>query len=465
MRPWFKRLWPDSLAGRTLAILLGITLLLIAGSAILLQDERHTRFEEQSQFRLVDNINTLFYLVKDADPDQRQRIASRVSKKNFRVNIAAAPLMAGPPRQRIEHFLARKLGERLEIPTGDINVRVRMLHAKEDDDDDDDDHEDRWPSEQRRSAIYEFKAIDFSIKLDDGSWLNIRVDHIDPPPPWAARTISLLVLLLLVLIAGGMFMSYRMARPMAQLSKAADRLGLGQTVSPLAENGPREVRHTIRAFNRMQERMHKHLKDRTLMLAAVSHDLRTPITTLRLRAEYIEDEEMRNKTLATLSEMEAILAATLGFARDDAADESARATDIAALLQSLVDDHADLGGTLSYHGPDKLTFTCRPVALRRALNNLIENALKYGTSAEVYLSEQKEGIEITIEDDGPGIPEDKLAEVFTPFFRLEDSRSMDTGGTGLGLSVALTIAHAHGGELSLHNRDGGGLRARLVLPR
>ena len=201
------------------------------------------------------------------------------------------------------------------------------------------------------------------------------------------------------------------------------------------------------------------------MLAAVSHDLRTPITTLRLRAEYIEDEDMRNKTLATLTEMEAILSATLGFARDDAADESARPTDIPALLQSLVDDHVDLGNSATYHGPEKLPFTCRPVALRRALNNLIENALKYGGTAEVHLSTQHNSIEICIDDNGPGIPEDKLTEVFTPFFRLDDSRGGNTGGTGLGLSVALTIAHAHGGELSLINRQGGGLRARLVLPR
>lgn len=457
------RLWPDSLAGRTLAILLTITLLLIAGSALLLQDERHSRFEEQSRFRLLNSITTVARLVEDADLLERQRIASRVSKENFQVSIDSAPLMAGPLRHRIEHVLANRLSKRLAISKRDINVRVRQEHDKEDSGDDEDDY--REHRGQFRALKHDLEQIAISIHLQDGNWLNIRVDNLDAPPPWARRTLSLLVLLLVVLIVGGIFLSQRMTRPMAQLAKAADRLGLGQAGSPLIEKGPREVRQTIHAFNRMQERMQKHLTDRTLMLAAVSHDLRTPITTLRLRAEYIEDEEMRNKTLATLAEMESILSTTLSFARDDAADESSRPTDIAALLQSLVDDHVDLGGSLTYHGPDKLTFTCRPVALRRALNNLIDNALKYGDSGEATLSAQKDSIEICIDDNGPGIPEDKLDEVFTPFFRLDESRSRTTGGSGLGLSVARTIVHAHGGELSLHNRDGGGLRARLVLPR
>ncbi len=450
------RIWPDSLAGRTLAILLGITLLLIAGSAILLQEERNTRFEEQNQFRLLNNIGTLVRLVEDAEPQGRQRIVNRISNENFHASIAATPLVAEPPMHRMENFLARKLRKHLDMPMREINVRIRMVHG-------DDEH--MMGRSQIRPMMHEWGEMDFSIRLGDGSWLNIQIDKADAPPPWANKTLGLLVLLAIALITGGMFLSQRMARPMAQLAKAADRLGLGQASSLLAEDGPREVRHTIRAFNRMQERMQKHIKDRTLMLAAISHDLRTPITTLRLRAEYIEDEEMRDKTLATLTEMEAILSATLGFARDDAADESARLTDIPALLQSLIDDHVDLGSSVTYHGPDKLPFTCRPVSLRRALNNLIENALKYGGTAEVHLTGQNTSIEICIDDNGPGIPEDKLTEVFTPFFRLDKSRSGNIGGTGLGLSVALTIAHAHGGELTLINRPGGGLRARLVLPR
>jgi len=453
------RLWPDSLAGRTLAILLGITLLLIAGSAILLQDERNTRFEEQSRFRLLNNIGTLVRLVEGAEPRERQRIVKRMNEKNFHASIAATPLVTGQPSNQMENFMTHSLRRHLGFPGADINVRIGRHHEDGHDDDN------MMRRQHMRPMMHEWGQVDFSIRLSDGNWLNIQIDNSDAPPPWASKTLGLLILLLISLAGGGVFLSRRMARPMAQLANAADRLGLGQAGSLLAEEGPREVRLTIRAFNRMQQRMQKHIKDRTLMLAAVSHDLRTPITTLRLRAEYIEDEEMRNKTLSTLAEMEAILAATLGFTRDDSADESARPTDIPALLQSLVDDHVDLGSSVTYHGPEKYAFTCRPVALRRALSNLIDNAHKYAGTTEVNLIIHKSSLEICIDDNGPGIPEDKLEQVFTPFYRLDESRNSDTGGTGLGLAVALTIAHAHGGELSLINRTGGGLRARLELPQ
>jgi len=324
------------------------------------------------------------------------------------------------------------------------------------------------------------EAILVSVELRDGRWVNIRTARLEEPPPWAGKTLQLLGLLLAVVIAGGLLLARRMARPMARLAEASNRLGLGQGQPQLAEEGPREIRQTIQAFNQMQERLQRHIQDRSRMLAAVSHDLRTPITTLRLRAEYIDDAEMREKTLGTLAEMEAILSAAVEFARDEAVDETSRATDLAALVQSLVDDHADLGGDVSYRRPDRSILHCRPVALRRALNNLIDNALKYGGSARVHLLEPgghpsqgenrvdggrgSRGRVILIDDDGPGIPEADLDKVLEPFVRLEASRSRETGGTGLGLAVARTIVHAHGGTLTLTNRPQGGLRAAVQLP-
>ena len=280
----------------------------------------------------------------------------------------------------------------------------------------------------------------------------------------SGRTLQLLGLLLLLVTASGLVIARRMAQPMARLAVAATRFGLGQSQPPLSERGPREVRETIRAFNDMRERLSRHLQDRSRMLAAVSHDLRTPITTLRLRAEYIADDEMRERTLATLDEMQRVLAAALAFARDEAADEQPRATDLAALLQTLVDDHADLGRDIRYIGPDRSTLVCRPVSLRRALNNLIDNALTYGGAAEVRLSEDGSTRLVQIDDDGPGIPEDMQERVFAPFMRLEPSRNRETGGIGLGLSLARTIVHAHGGRIELANRPGGGLRVGVLLP-
>lgn len=453
MRPW-----PDTLAGGTLSLLIGMTLLLIIGSALLLHDERRERFNERNRFYLLERIVTLVRLLDDTDTAERERIMQRVSEKGVVIELSNQPQVKRTPRHSIEHKIDHRLRRGLHIRDRSA-VRVRVDLS---DPDDDPLHGDR--QRQDHTRIHDLEGITISIHLRDGVWFNFKTNRFEAPPPWAGKTLQLLALLLILVIVTGLLIARRMARPMAQLADAANSFGLGQTQAALPEKGPREVRNTIRAFNLMQERLRKHITDRSQMLAAVSHDLRTPLTTLRLRAEYIDDTGMREKTLETLEEMEAILSATLGFARDEAADEKTRSTDLAALLQSLVDDHIDLGGDVSYEGPDRAVFMCRPIALKRALNNLIDNALKYGETAKVRLSGDNAGVEICVDDRGPGIPDADLEKVFTPFFRLETSRSRKTGGTGLGLSVARTIVHAHGGQLSLINRSAGGLRALMHLP-
>jgi signal transduction histidine kinase len=206
------------------------------------------------------------------------------------------------------------------------------------------------------------------------------------------------------------------------------------------------------------------VEDRTRMVAAIGHDLRTPLTRLRLRAEFIDDPEVQRKMLSDLDEMESMINATLAFARDDAAHEPRVATDLADLLQSLCDDRIDAGAAASYAGPPHRTVTCRPVALRRAFANLIDNAINYGTAADVTLTPGPAQVTVTIDDHGPGIPESEWEKVFHPFYRLESSRSRDTGGTGLGLAVARTIIRGHGGDITLSNRSEGGLRVSVVVP-
>lgn len=485
------RLWSDTLAGRTLSLLIGMTLLLIVGSALLLHEERKERFDERSRFHLVERVTTLVRLLDDADEEERERIIKQVSEKGDHIQLSDQPQITERPGHPVERVTSRELRDALrlhdrsavrvgvELGDHDNNHRGGREWRRDRAGIDSERHRDHRVDRERHHGstgadgerrrdhdrIHDLKGIRISIRLSDGNWLNFWTNRFEAPPPWSGNTLQLLALLLVLVTIFSFVIAWRMARPMAQLADAANRFGLGRTQAPLSEQGSREVRNTIRAFNLMQERLHKHISDRSQMLAAVAHDLRTPITTLRLRAEYIEDAEMREKTLATLAEMEAILSATLGFARDDAADEKARSTDLAALLQSLVDDHADLGGDASYEGPDRSIFTCRPIALKRALNNLIDNALKYGETAKVRLSEDAVGVEILVDDSGPGIPENNLENVFTPFVRLEASRNRETGGTGLGLSVARTIVHAHGGQLSLVNRPDGGLRAVMRLPR
>jgi signal transduction histidine kinase len=255
------------------------------------------------------------------------------------------------------------------------------------------------------------------------------------------------------------------SRPLRDLAGAADRLGRGEAFAPLPETGPQETQRANAAFNRMRERLDRYIRDRTAMLAAVAHDLRTPITSLRLQAEFIEDEEAKAKILESLAEMQAMAEAVLAFVRGDAESEPTRPTDIRALVESLVEDAAEAGRDISFVDSPPATLPCRPFALKRAVGNLIDNAAFYGARARARLELTPDEVRIVIDDDGPGIAEAELERVFEPFVRLESSRSRQTGGAGLGLSIARTIARNHGGDVRLANRAEGGLRATLSLPR
>jgi hypothetical protein len=261
----------------------------------------------------------------------------------------------------------------------------------------------------------------------------------------------------------------RLTRPVRDLAAAADRLGRDVNAPPLPENGPTEVATAARAFNTMAERIRRFVGDRTQMLAAIGHDLKTPITRLKLRAELMDDDEQRRKVLSDLEEMEGMIAATLAFARDDAAAEPSVPLDLAALCRTVLDEAADtkpeMAEAIAYEGPEHLTVKARPMALKRALANLVGNAVAYGNAARLRLAQAAPGqLRIAIEDDGPGVPEDELEGVFQPFRRLETSRNRETGGTGLGLPIARNILRAHGGDVVLRNRDGGGLTALATLP-
>jgi signal transduction histidine kinase len=256
----------------------------------------------------------------------------------------------------------------------------------------------------------------------------------------------------------------RLARPIREFARAAERLGVDLTAPPLAVRGPQELRTTIQAFNRMQDRLRRFLEDRTQMLAAISHDLRAPLARLRLRAELVADGEQQRKMFDDLETMNAMIDSTLAFARDDARREPRRLVDIGVLVGDVCEDIADAGGTVSYGGRRDINVTCRPSDIRRAIGNLLDNAVKYGGSARVDIIREAGRVVILVDDDGPGIPTEERERVFAPFYRLEASRNPNKAGVGLGLSVARTIAREHGGEVTLENREGGGLSVRLELP-
>ncbi|PWC28123.1 ATP-binding protein [Teichococcus aestuarii] len=313
-----------------------------------------------------------------------------------------------------------------------------------------------------------------AMQLPDGLWLNMRM-ALPPPRPWHSETFLFAFALMTgAALALILWATRRLTRPVSALARAAERLGRDVNAPPLPENGPLEVATAARAFNTMAERIRRFVGDRTQMLAAIGHDLRTPITRLRLRAEFLEDEEQRRKMLADLDEMEAMVNATLAFARDDSATEPSVPLDLAALCRTVLDEAADARPelapeTTAYDGPERLRVRGRPIALKRALANLVGNALNYGGSARLRLEGPGTGAEaallrLRVEDDGPGIPEESLETVFQPFRRLETSRNRETGGTGLGLPIARNILRAHGGDVVLRNRPGGGLTALVTLP-
>ena len=305
-----------------------------------------------------------------------------------------------------------------------------------------------------------------SLQLRDGSWLNFAAPVESPEPFWSFRfALSMVIMLLAVGVLSALVVRY-LTRPLATFARAAQRLGTDVKAPPIPEGGPAEVRQATRAFNEMQERIRRIVEDRTQMLAAISHDLGTPITRLRLRAEFVEDEDQQKKMLADLDDMEKMVFSALSFARDESAGEPHAMVDLRTLLQRVCDDMADAGHAVSLDvGDEAVPYGCRPAALRRALTNLIDNAVKYGREARVSLENDRDGVRVRIDDSGPGIPEDLREEAFKPFRRLEASRSRETGGTGLGLTVARTIIHAHGGDVTLTNRSEGGLRVEVRLPR
>lgn len=302
-----------------------------------------------------------------------------------------------------------------------------------------------------------------SVKLKDGKWLSLEVGRRLHPPP---LTIVFIPLLTMLVVFGTMVIIVvrHITQPMKKLARAAQALGRGEDVQPLPMSGPAETRHAIEAFNDMRERLSRFVLDRTRMLAAVGHDLRTPITNLRLRAEFIDDEETRTRILASLDEMHHMAEAALAFAREEANTEPTRMVDLNALVQTVCADQADMDRDVTCADGERLAIRCRPNSMKRALRNLIENAVSYGKLARVRMKRDGGELTIFVEDDGPGIPEGDMVRVFSPFVRLDESRGQAGAGMGLGLAIARSIIRGHGGEITLHNRNGGGLSAVIQLP-
>jgi signal transduction histidine kinase len=303
-----------------------------------------------------------------------------------------------------------------------------------------------------------------SMRLEDQSWVNFSTPRLGILPHFDPALLALTVCLAIVIIVIAALLLAWVTRPLRDLAVAAERFSLDGRPEPLDESGPSEVRRAARAFNMMRERIRKLVGERTQALAAVSHDLRTPITRVRLRSELLDDAPMREMIEADLLEMESMIDSTLEFLKSGESTESRRLLNLSSIAETCVDEAKDAGRDIAFSGEENLSVEGQHLALKRAVSNLIGNALKYATTVRVEARSDDRFAELLVLDDGTGIPPDRLDSVFDPFVRIETSRSKETGGVGLGLTIARSIARAHQGDVILANRPEGGLSAILRLP-
>ncbi len=464
------RLWPRTLSGQWIALML-LAVALSQGAALLIyRIERWHAVRNVVREECLGRAVSAYRLTVSTAPEQQHAVLQTIETPLTRYWLSRhAPDDPAVP-------WASEAGAQLRRPTtgisragaaGSLFLQEAAAHPQ---------IEAQWHSlpphqwlpEQTLhwANLPEWNGFGFAIPLEGGQWFNMvyaKPDHLLRTRFTPGYYLTLAVTTAIFLLAA-LFIARRVSRPLRHLTHSAENLGRGVETALIPEEGPLDIRSTIGAFNRMQIRLRRFVEDRTRMLAAIGHDLRTPITSLRLRTEFLQDAETRERMIATLDEMQAMTEAALAFARSEAEPEAGRVVDLHALVESLCDDLGDLGWEVRFEGEGKLPCHCRPEALRRALRNVIENAIRYGHRARVTLWREGGEARIGIEDDGPGIPEVERERVFAPFVRLEISRNSHTGGVGLGLTIARSLLRSHGGEVQLATAEGGGLRVELHLP-
>jgi signal transduction histidine kinase len=467
------RLVPRSLFGRLVLILLSGLILAQLVSAYLNLSERDQLLYRASGMQAAQRIADVSKLLDSVSPAERRRIVAVFNAPPLAISLDRPPMAQerGPAETDMPLTMFTTV---LRYAVGD-GMQVRLVRAK------------GLPERVGRQAqgfppgmpmmrhprfgaetpMVQSDSMFFVVQVTLRDGTVVTFDSFLSPD--AAGLPLRLALTLLVLLASVIALSLVAVRwatgPLTTLATAAEQLGENINRPPLAESGPLEAQRAARAFNTMQARLSRFISDRTRILTAMSHDLKTPITRLRLRTEMLEDEALRGKFAKDLAEMESMVAETLEFMRDTSASEAPQPVDLMALLESLQNDFRDMGNKVEIEGRLQHHLTGRPLALRRCLTNLVDNAIRYGKHATLQAGEDAGRVTIRVLDQGPGIPERELEHAFEPFFRGESSRSRETGGTGLGLGIARNIARGHGGDLQLKNRPGGGLEAILTLPR
>lgn len=431
---------PSSLFVR-MALILLLGLLVAQGVSFWLQwGERATVVSQARGQNVLDRIAQAVRVLEGTAPAQRPQALAALQDGGWQVRLlSGAQVSQNPPRGAIQNLLNARLGSAREVRAVGGGNAMGMMHGN--------------------------PPRSFDVRLQDGQWVRFSGAREADAPALPLDLLLRLAVTLLIVTAVVMLAVRQATQPLKQLAQAADALGRDLDAPALAEAGPLETRHAAQAFNRMQARIKRLVSERSRALAAVSHDLRTPLTRLRLRAELVDDEKLRDQMAADLDAMAAMLDATLNYLRGLQTSEAVRPIDINALLASMSEDALVLGRHISIRGQALEPYAGRLSSLRRALQNLIDNAIKYGGGAQLRVEDDASELRLMVEDQGPGIAPGELARVTEPYYRLEASRNSATGGVGLGLSIAKDIALLHGGDLVLTNRAQGGLCATLKLPR
>ncbi|MCZ8373938.1 MAG: ATP-binding protein [Beijerinckiaceae bacterium] len=435
--------WFNSLAARTvLLMLIGVGIVHVAS----LYAYQHALDREMSlanEARLADRLLTIRRSVMRVVPAERENVAHELSggpvEAHWSATERARP--GGPGAEAWQGLHVRLREQAPELVDEDIIIGAN------------------------RKAETDPHLVLISLRLPDESWINITLFAPDARPQSTHGTWVSTSLMALGVVAISVLVIGWMTTPIRRFAAAARLLYHGTDRVEVPETGPQEIRDAAVAFNEMQARIRTLMATRTQTLAAVSHDLKTPLTRMRLRAEALTERAQAEGLVADIRDMERMLDQTLAHLRGDRKDEATRPLDLAALLATLANQATDQGAAASLAGPATLVIDGRPLALKRAFGNLIDNAVKYGGGAEITIMAGDPVVAVRLADAGPGIPEDRMAEMFEPFTRLEASRSRETGGFGLGLSIARDIIEGHGGSITLENRREGGLLVTVRLPR
>jgi len=449
------RFWPNTLAVQLIVVVaaaVAVSNLAVAFYFYKKSEEQSRNFSDE---RMIDRTAAVAATVSQFPPEGRAVVMRTMGRLEWRFREANKDYDKKPMTAE-EAALAKRLADAL--PDKHPRKHSVVVHLRE--------PLANIPDELRpprvQNAGADTNVIQTIVPIDSYSMMSSVL--VRPRPDWPLEMMIAAALAAVLASAGAAFVARRVVRPLSELTTAAVNIAMGGGAPHVAEQGPDDVRSAAVAFNAMAAKVTRTMESQRHLLSAVGHDLRTPITAMRINLEFIEDDDLREGLMRNMEDLQILTEQVLAAAKG-AGGETPRQVDLSALVESLCTDLDELGEPVSWASHAPAPISCRPNEIKRAVRNLVENAVAYGRRADVRISDTGDGYEVLVEDEGPGIPDGERQRVFEPFVRLEGSRNVATGGTGLGLTLVKAIAEGHGGAVQLENRPGGGLRARMHLPR